>query len=87
MRKAYKEAVKNGFRISVMKSRETKNLTQEEMADKLYISVRSYCDLEHGVSCCSCLTMLLYLIYVCEDANKFLEDLRCDFEKEETKAA
>jgi len=48
---------------------------------------RSYIDLEHGKSCCSAVTLALFLIYVCDDIISFLEDLRIAFESEIDQAA
>ncbi len=52
------------------------------MASLLLMSERSFYDLERGKSCCSALTLALYLLYVCEDVSVFLEDLRGEFEDE-----
>ena len=48
---------------------------------------RSYIDLEHGKSCCSAVTLALFLIYVCDDIISFLADLRIAFESEIDQAA
>jgi len=50
------------------------------MAAKLFMSDRSYIDLEKGKFCCSSLTLVLYLIYLCEDIPGFLNDLRKELE-------
>jgi len=57
------------------------------MAEKLVMDDRSYIDLEHGKSCCSAVTLALFLIYVCDDIISFLEDLRIAFESEIDQAA
>lgn len=36
-------------------------MSQEEMAEKLNISLRSYSNLEHGVSFCSALSLINYV--------------------------
>lgn len=46
------------------------------MATLLIMDDRSYADLDHGNSCCSALTLVLYLIYCCDDPMAFLENLR-----------
>ena len=48
---------------------------------------RSYIDLDYGKTCCSAVTLSLFLIYVSEDVNAFLEELRYAFEAALNKAA
>ena len=54
-------------------SRKSLKFTQAQMAQRLCMDERSYVNLEHGESCCGGLTLLLFLIYCCEDVPKFLE--------------
>lgn len=53
--------------------------TQARMAEALMMDVRSYCDLEHGKSGCSALTLALFLIQVCADPSLFLHELTIAF--------
>lgn len=46
------------------------------MADLLVMDYRSYAELDHGCSCCSALTLVLYLIYCCDDPIIFLDTLK-----------
>lgn len=46
------------------------------MADLLIMDDRSYSELDHGNSCCSALTLVLYLIYCCDNPLSFLESLQ-----------
>lgn len=55
-------------------------ITQEEMASKLQISLRTYADIEHGKNGCNGLTLALFMAFLCDDPNKFLEDLRHEFD-------
>lgn len=49
-------------------------LTQEQMAEVLNISLRSYSDLEHGKYCCSLSSFVYYVINCDVDKDKlFLE--------------
>ena len=48
---------------------------------------RSYIDLDHGKTCCSAVTLVLFLIYVCEDVEKFLSELKNALEESQNKAA
>ena len=87
MRKAYRNILKTCFHADLVRSRASCNLTQAQMAERLFMDDRSYIDLDHGKSCCSAVTLSLFLIYVCEDVNGFLEELRHAFEAALNKAA
>ena len=76
MRKIYRNVLKNHFHIHLIHYRDEKGLTQAEMAEKLSMDDRSYIDLDHGKTCCSAVTLALFLVYVCEDVQVFLEELR-----------
>lgn len=43
-------------------------LTQEQMAERLRVSTRSYSDIEHGKSCCSG-TTLMFLLLLAEESD------------------
>ena len=51
--------------------RVARQLTQEEMSEKLWISPRSYYDLEHGKYNCSMLTGFQFLL--CLDRTEVIE--------------
>ncbi len=51
------------------------------------MAVRSYIDLDHGKTSCSAVTLVLYLIYVCDEPQAFLDELKVAFETCKTKAA
>lgn len=53
MREELQSALKSRFRSALIRVRNTKRITQEEMAALLEISPRAYADLESGRSCCS----------------------------------
>ena len=50
------------------------------------MSTRSYVDLEHGKTACSAVTLALFLVFVCDDPVKFLEELRYAFESVRAKS-
>ena len=87
MRKHYTKVLKSFFHQKLFLSRVHLGITQEEMADKLSMSSRTYVDLDHGKTGCSALTLALFLIYICTDPLEFLEELRDAFEREDSKAA
>jgi DNA-binding XRE family transcriptional regulator len=80
MRKQYKNALKTVFHQNLFRTRTDLGITQEEMAYKLAMASRTYVDLDHGKTCCSAVTLALFLVYVCEDVHGFLEELRHAFE-------
>lgn len=76
MRRIYRNALKHHFHIQLIHIRAVTGLTQSEMAEKLAMDERSYIDLDHGKTCCSAVTLALFLVYVCDDVQGFLEELR-----------
>ena len=81
MKKAYLDALKKVARDSILQTRTALGLSQEQMAARLYMSARSYSYLESGTSCCSALTLVLYLVFCCPDVSSFFSVLRAEFEK------
>ena len=76
MRKLYQKTFKKFFYNDLIKTRAKMKYTQAQMASLLEMDDRSYAELDHGNSCCSALTLVLYLIYCCDDPLVFLENLR-----------
>ena len=87
MRKIYQRTFKNFFYNDLIKTRTRMKYTQSQMADLLVMDDRSYAELDHGNSCCSALTLVLYLIYCCDDPLAFLDTLRKVLEDLEDDAA
>ena len=87
MRKNYTKVLKSYFHQKLFRSRVDLGITQEEMAHRLLMASRTYIDLDHGKTCCSALTLALFLIYIYDDPLEFLEELRNAFENEDSKAA
>ena len=87
MRRIYRNVLKNHFHVHLVQIRTSSGLTQSEMAEKLLMDDRSYIDLDHGKTCCSAVTLALFLVYVCEDVHTFLEELRHAFEDNDSRAA
>ena len=80
MRKHYRTVFKTFFHDALLKRRMELDISQEEMAVLMAMSVRGYSKLEHGECSCCGLTLALYLIYVCKDPLRFLEDLQRELE-------
>lgn len=87
MRKTYRNILKHQFYIKLIHTRTVKGLTQAEMAEKLSMDDRSYIDLDHGKTCCSAVTLALFLVYLCDDVTGFLAELRHAFEDDLNQAA
>ena len=83
MRNIYHNKLKKFFRKKLLATRSELNLTQEQMSEKLSMSVRSYSDLEGGKSTCGVLTLVLFLIYFCPDTKQFLNELKKVYESDD----
>lgn len=55
------DCLKKSFRNELITKRAELNLSQEQMAEKLNISLRSYSNLEHGISFCSALSLINFV--------------------------
>lgn len=83
MRKQFEIILKDHFRTAVIRFRQANGLTQDQMAQRLGISLRCYCDLESGKSCPSAVTLMMFL-QMCEDSRVFTEELRQAFDAEKS---
>ena len=62
--------------------RAKRKISQEQMAMKFMMSVRSYSDLEHGISFPSGVTFVRFLLMLTKEEQKeMLEDIRIEIEK------
>ena len=62
--------------------RAKRKISQEQMAMKFMMSVRSYSDLEHGISFPSGVTFARFLLMLTKEEQKeMLEDIRKEIEK------
>lgn len=83
MREELQSVLKSRFRSALIRVRNTKRITQEEMAALLEISPRAYADLESGRSCCSAATLLMFLRLFCPSDHPFLAELFAAVEEED----
>ena len=75
--KQYKILAKEFLAEYTDKLRKLRNLTQEEMAERLHITSRAYGDLERGKYCFSAIALLFLLLMLSDDElNAFLEGFR-----------
>lgn len=87
IRKQYIQLLKALFSSELYLSRKSRKLTQAQMAQQLCMDERSYIKLEHGQSCCSGLTLMLFLLYCCEDVPAFLAKAKALLESTFDRAA
>lgn len=84
----YKSLLQKQFSLQVKALRQKRNLTQEEMSERLHITSRAYSDLERGCSCCSALALLFFLLMLKSDElEAFLNRLRKQIQVFEQKEA
>ena len=84
MREEYHNKLKIYFRNKLLLARGKLNLTQEQMSERLEISLRNYSELERGKNSCNALTLALFLIYCCPDVKQFLNELKELYEADES---
>jgi len=58
------------------KARSDAHLSQDKFAELLMMDTRSYAALEHGDSLCCTLTFVIYLVFICNDVDRLVCDLR-----------
>ncbi len=80
MRAHYNDILKEHFRTKIKSERKENKITQRDMAYRLEMAPRTYFDLERGRTGCGAVTLVIYLIYLCDDPMSFLEGVRCAFE-------
>ena len=66
--------LKNSLRNELRAKRAELNLSQEEMAERLDISLRSYSNLEHGICFCSALSLINFINNCDVDKNKLFSE-------------
>ena len=66
--------LKNSFKNELISKRVELNLSQEEMAERLNISLRSYSNLEHGICFCSALSLINFINNCDVDKDKLFSE-------------
>ena len=72
----FRDALQVFLAERIKRSRKEHGYSQETMAEKLYISARSYSYLESGTYCCSASTLMFFILILSEDD---MIQLRADF--------
>ena len=70
--KQYKTLAKEFLAEYTVALRKLRNLTQDEMAERLRITSRAYGDLERGKYCLSAIALLFFLLMLSDDERKTL---------------
>ncbi len=70
--KQYKTLAKEFLAEYTVTLRKLRNLTQDEMAERLRITSRAYGDLERGKYCFSAIALLFLLLMLSDDERKTL---------------
>ena len=80
MKEDYRAALKKTLCTWLGTTRLSLELTQDRMAEILLIDVRSYADIDRGISMCSTLTFVLFLVYLCPEPVTLLKEIRARFD-------
>lgn len=76
MREIFQNELSHIFQKHLRKERYRLSLTQEQMSDRLELTLRAYANLEHGQTSCSALTLVMFLLFCCEDPMQFLMEIK-----------
>lgn len=87
MRTQYIKVMNNLFHERLSHYRDVMGISQEEMAHYLAMGCRNYVYLDHGKKGCSALTLVRFLIYICDNPICFLKELKSEFEQIDQSAA
>ena len=80
MKEDYRNALRKTLCNWMGSTRISLNLTQDKMAEVLLIDVRSYSDIDRGISLCSTMTLVLFLVNYCTEPEKLLHEIRTAFD-------
>jgi len=84
MRHTLEKILKEELRVLALQIREQQNLTQSQMAEKLFMCEHSYSDIEIGQNMCGTLTAFL-LLSTLEDPNAFITKTKVKMEEKRRK--
>ncbi|MCI5847718.1 MAG: helix-turn-helix domain-containing protein [Clostridiales bacterium] len=76
MKEACKCALRDFMMERLTQVRFEKKLTQAKFAELLMLDTRSYAAIEKGEYGCCALTLVMYLLYCCDDIDGFFDELR-----------
>lgn len=76
MKEEAKKAVKKYIRRELVRTRYELGVSRVEMGLRMGMTEWGYKDLERGISCCSLISMLLFVNHCCKDPDAFLQGLK-----------
>ena len=76
MKEACKCALRDFMMERLTQVRFEKKMTQAKFAELLMLDTRSYAAIEKGEYGCCALTLVMYLLYCCDDIDGFFDELR-----------
>ena len=76
----YRTTLKRILCEQIGSTRVSLDLTQDKMAEQLMMDVRSYSDIDRGISMCGTLTFVLFLIHFCPNPILLLNEIQMAFE-------
>lgn len=78
MRRTVHSVIKKYLSKHIAATRSNNKWTKRKMSEELDMDDRSYADIEKGVSACSTVTFILYLLFVLnqQEQSQLLHDLR-----------
>lgn len=68
------DSLKNYFGKELKRKRKSLNISQEEMSERLGVSLRSYSDLENSKNFCSAISLICYVINCDVDKDELFSD-------------
>ena len=80
MKSIYYSMLRSMIAKHMLKTRKELGWTQAQMAEKLELDLRSYSNVENDQSLCSTMTLMLYLQYICPDANQLLQEIKVEMD-------
>ena len=80
MRSEVEAIVREEFRTLALKLRDDLDLTQDKMSEELFMSERSYSDIENGHSTCGTVTAMLLLAKT-DDPLRYIRRMQVRFEE------
>ncbi len=80
MKSIYYSMLRSMLANHMRKTRKELGWTQAQMAEKLELDLRSYSNVENDKSLCSTMTLMLYLSYICPDADQLLQEIKSEMD-------
>ncbi len=76
MKQIYLKPMKSFLHLKIIQEVNDRNLTTDKAAEILNIDPRSFAYLKSGRTMCSTVTLIIYLVRLCSDPIKFLDEAK-----------